>query len=107
MGLPAKTGKPVGNDFREGKKTLLLLHAYQKSTAGEKQFLEDYLGKEVSDTLDRVQSIIARTGALEAAKEEINKHLLNAQKALNSLKGNVLVIGQLRGLGTYLGNRDV
>jgi geranylgeranyl diphosphate synthase type I len=37
-------GKAVGSDIREGKRTTIVLHAFQNATATERQFLEDYLG---------------------------------------------------------------
>src|SRR5690606_37028703 len=48
LGEPEKTGKPVGHDFREGKKTLLLLHAYQSGSDDDKLFLQEHLGKKIS-----------------------------------------------------------
>ena len=62
-----KTGKAVGNDIREGKKTVLLQAAYRKASASEKEFLAQSCGNELlsSENVVRVQEIVKKTGALE------------------------------------------
>lgn len=65
-GDPSITGKPVGNDVREGKKTLLIQEAYKRASASERQILESACGQAISkDTLHLVQKIVKDTGSLK------------------------------------------
>ncbi len=108
FGSKEKTGKPVGHDFREGKKTLLLLYAYAEGTMTQKAFLESHLGKPISEKkLERIQKMIINTGALDNARSEITSHLLAAQSALYKMENNGEVVTVLRELGDYLGNRNL
>ncbi len=71
-------GKAVGNDVREGKKTLLMQYAYAHGTDDEKQFIEEVIGKPLSQTeLEKLQEIVTKTGSLEysqnMAKDEVQK----------------------------------
>jgi len=45
FGSEKQTGKPVGSDIREGKKTLLYLEVLRKARGGEKRALAAMLGK--------------------------------------------------------------
>lgn len=44
IGSESKLGKPVGNDLREGKRTLLIALAWERATAGERDQLSAVLG---------------------------------------------------------------
>lgn len=44
-GDPEKTGKPVGNDLREGKKTLYVSYVWQKANPTDRTRLESMLGR--------------------------------------------------------------
>lgn len=71
-------GKPVGNDIREGKKTLFVLKAYQTGSDATKALLDTHLGTEVPPKLMRtITEAISESGAeqatLEFAKSQINK----------------------------------
>lgn len=80
------TGKPVGNDVREGKKTLLLQVAYQRADYSDRSFLESVVGQEISpDELERVREIIHRTGSLEYSKQLSSYYIEQGIAALNIL----------------------
>lgn len=88
FGKTAETGKPVGNDFRESKKTLLIQRAYHSSkiSAAEKKFLEKVCGQKISASdLERAQSIIEKSGALPAAQNHAKKLIKQAHGALVNL----------------------
>lgn len=79
-------GKPVGNDYREGKKTLLVLHTYQNSTNEQKLFIENTLGKDIDQsTLLQVLKLMKETGALDHSNSIAHQHILKAKEALLSL----------------------
>ncbi len=99
FGDPDETGKPVGNDVREGKKTLLLQRAYQSANEADKAFLATVCGHELSDEeLIRVQDIVKETGSLaysqKLAQEYIEKGIA-ALSALDQNKEEVLVLTEL------------
>jgi geranylgeranyl diphosphate synthase type I len=65
-GEPKKTGKPVGNDLRRGKKTIIIAHALSKIKGKDRKFLLSIIGNERAtqtqinkavELLDKVQSI--------------------------------------------------
>ncbi|MCK4412322.1 MAG: polyprenyl synthetase family protein [Candidatus Eisenbacteria sp.] len=70
-------GKPVDSDVREGKKTLLMAHAYEASTAAQREVLARAHGNEAltADDLDEVRQIVRETGAL-ARSEALARELV-------------------------------
>lgn len=86
FGDPSITGKPVGNDLREGKKTLLLQEAYRRGSTDEQRLLERSSGQPVSaDTVVLVQKIMKDTGALEHSVAMAQHYVTIALEALESL----------------------
>lgn len=87
FGDPAITGKPVGNDVREGKKTLFVQYAYQAATPEEKQQLIALVGKHdiTSAEVAWVQDLVRRTGADQRVGEAITTLKNDAQEALQAL----------------------
>ncbi len=95
FGDPAKTGKPVGNDVREGKKTLLLQYAYQAATVDEKKFLTDVIGRDHTQTeLETVQNLVKKTGALSQSQELASHMVEDGIRAIaqyqNTIQGDLL-----------------
>lgn len=70
-----KTGKSVGADIREGKKTLLIFYALEHASAEEKEFLLSCLGDEnlSGEKLTRVREIIVNCGSLQYSEDRINE----------------------------------
>ncbi len=71
FGDTKKTGKPVGNDIREGKKTLLVQIAYKHATSEQKVILERSVGDAnlAPQDLALVQQIVKTTGSLEYSQK--------------------------------------
>lgn len=85
FGDPAETGKAVGNDVREGKKTLLLQRAYQLSNEDDRLFLSKVCGQVINDTeLARVQTIVEETGSLEYSKQLAQERVQRGKAELPS-----------------------
>ena len=85
FGDPAATGKPVGDDLREGKPTLLMAMAKSAATPSQLAVL-DAVGTEMDDeTVAEVQQVIIDTGALASLEEEISGLLQEALAALEGL----------------------
>ncbi len=85
FGDPAATGKPVGDDLREGKPTLLLAVARDAANAAQLQLL-DAVGSELDDeAVAQVQQVLVDTGAADQVNDEISKLLQQALDALEAL----------------------
>jgi geranylgeranyl diphosphate synthase type I len=84
FGDPSVTGKPTGDDLREGKHTLLTALAMQAADADQAQALRVGLGDRGLDD-DRVAelcAIILGTGALEQVERRISERTAEARTAL-------------------------
>ena len=85
FGDPAHTGKPVGDDLREGKPTLLMAMARAGATPAQLRVL-DSAGSDMDDeTVAAVQQVIVDTGALAGLESEIAALLDEALDALAAL----------------------
>ena len=85
FGDPAATGKPVGDDLREGKPTLLMAMARAAANPSQLRVL-DAVGTEMDDeTVAEVQRVIVDTGALSSLENEIAELLEEALDALEAL----------------------
>ncbi|MGC9444200.1 MAG: polyprenyl synthetase family protein [Candidatus Methanospirareceae archaeon] len=87
FGSEMKTGKPVGSDIREGKKTLLILHALEWCTDADKAVIFNALGNEVvtDEELEAVRAIVKETGSLEYSKERVREL---TEKAVATISGS-------------------
>jgi len=63
-------GKPVDSDIKEGKRTLLVVKAWERATPDQRKVLERTLGNRAAskDDVEAVREIIRSTGALEYVK---------------------------------------
>lgn len=75
FGEPAVTGKPAGDDIREGKRTLLLARAHDKADAEQRKVLERLVGKPDLDEagVSTVRQVLLDTGALDAVETVIGE----------------------------------
>lgn len=75
FGDPAQTGKPAGDDLREGKRTYLVAAALERAGPAERDLLADRLGDPALDDagVARLREIITRTGALERTEARIDE----------------------------------
>ena len=90
FGDPAQTGKPAGDDLREGKRTLLVAQALNSLEEGPHSnkeahdYLEARLGnRELSnEEIDRMREIIVSSGAQQNVEETIKQLSDRASSAL-------------------------
>ncbi|MBM3255484.1 MAG: hypothetical protein FJZ08_04210, partial [Candidatus Omnitrophica bacterium] len=82
------TGKPSLTDLQEGKKTLLVWHAWQNSSEKERSIIKRVFTKRLVDKKDllTMRRIIRDSGALDSTREEI-KTLANEAQNYNSASG--------------------
>ncbi|MBW7955960.1 polyprenyl synthetase family protein [Patescibacteria group bacterium] len=88
FGDPTETGKAVGNDIREGKKTLLLQRAYRSASAKDQAFLSEICGRDISEAeLHHAQQIITASGSLQYSQHLATQKV---ETALQSIEGLTL-----------------
>ena len=78
--------KPVGNDIREGKRTLMVVYALEKASKSQrKQILETLGNKDASpQKIQETIKLIDSLGAISYAKKLAEKYIKRAKKALAS-----------------------
>ncbi|HEX4629246.1 MAG TPA: polyprenyl synthetase family protein [Gemmatimonadales bacterium] len=84
FGDPAATGKPAGDDLREGKQTVLVALAAQQATDAQAKALRTGLGDPRLDEagVEELRAIITRTGALAEVEQRIGDLTRSALAAL-------------------------
>lgn len=87
FGETEKTGKPVGGDVREGKKTVLIIEAYRRADSKGKKILVSAVGNEKlsSEELHKLQKLVKESGALEYSLKMAEDHVNKAKRALKLL----------------------
>ncbi|NDZ95399.1 polyprenyl synthetase family protein [Streptomyces sp. SID6673] len=75
FGDPEVTGKPVVDDIREGKRTLLVVVASERANPVQRQQLDRHLGDPglTEDDLRTVREILADTGAVDFVEHRIEQ----------------------------------
>ncbi len=82
-------GKNVGDDLAEGKPTLPLINAIERSQGEEKHLLEEAITHASRDRLDAVLAIIEKTGSLAYTARVARQQAKLAQEALGVLPDSV------------------
>ena len=87
IGDEDKLGKPVGSDIKEGKRTLLITHAYAKSAPDQQAILSKILGKADAglQEIETVKNIIINSGSIEYVENLANNYIDKAKLALGDL----------------------
>ena len=85
FGDPALTGKPVGDDLREGKRTVLVALAWERADTQGRALLRSVLARPRAGDADiaRVTGLIEACGARAEHEEQIARHLRAAVAALD------------------------
>ncbi len=85
FGDPAQTGKPAGDDVREGKRTVLLAMAQSRATPAQAALIERRLGDpDLDDTgTAQIREIITGTGALAECESLIESKVAQSIGALS------------------------
>ncbi len=87
FGDPTVTGKPAGDDLREGKRTVLVAHALAAAAPADRRTLIDGLGDPSLGAAEvgRLQQMIIDTGARERVESMIDSLLADGLAALAAL----------------------
>jgi geranylgeranyl diphosphate synthase type I len=86
FGDPEQTGKPAGDDLREGKRTMLVAFARQNGTAAQQASLRRHLGDPRLDaaSVAELREVIVDTGALAEVERLIEALVAEAAAALDT-----------------------
>ncbi|MDI6917132.1 MAG: polyprenyl synthetase family protein [Thermoplasmatales archaeon] len=90
VGDPKRTGKPVGNDIRRGKKTLIVVHGLSHADEEDRKTLLNIVGKDdVSDEeVENAVEIVGKTNSIDYAKNMALGLVEKAKENLNVLPGS-------------------
>lgn len=107
FGDPEVTGKPAGDDLREGKRTEMIAHALLQAPTADRDFIQERLGADdlVGEEIDRMSGILDASGALRATEASIAELSARGFSALAELPVSEDVRNQLRSLGEAVINR--
>jgi len=86
FGDPSVTGKPAGDDLREGKHTLLTALAMEAATAEQAALLRRDLGDRDlgADDIVALRDVVVATGALDRVEQRIADGAARAEAALQT-----------------------
>ena len=84
FGDPSETGKPAGDDLREGKRTVLIAKALETASPSQASKIRRHLGDPHldADGVALLREILTETGALDAVEARISELTANAQAAI-------------------------
>ena len=88
FGDPLATGKPAGDDLREGKRTVLIAHALAGSDKAGRHLLEAGLGDPAldADAVGALRAVITASGAVDAVEADIVRLAGAARMALKATR---------------------
>jgi geranylgeranyl diphosphate synthase type I len=100
FGDEAVTGKPSGDDLREGKRTVLVAYAREAVPAGVRRTLDELIGDPSlsGDQIRSLQQTIIESGALARVEELISGFARTADRALAGAPLGTSAVGRLRDL---------
>ena len=108
FGAEQVTGKPVGDDLREGKPTPLMAMATERATPAQRAVLARVGDVTMSsDTVAEIQAAIVATGALDELESRIAALADEAVASLDSAPIDGAAKDELRLLAQYVSWRDV
>jgi geranylgeranyl diphosphate synthase type I len=87
FGDPAQTGKPAGDDVREGKRTVLAAIAREKATPAQARALDRLLGNPAIGEagVAEFRDLLTSTGALADCEAMISKYVAESLAATDTL----------------------
>ncbi len=107
FGDAARTGKPVGDDLREGKPTLLLAVAHERADGAQRDLLRQVGRRDLADhQMADLQALLVSTGALDEVEATIASLAEQAVGALDALDVEPGARHALRDLAAFVVARD-
>ena len=108
-GTEAQLGKPIGGDILEGKKSFLMLTAFDQADAPMRKRLQQLLADSQMAPQKKISEVIAiydSLGVREIAEREINAQFSKAMESLASLEAPAERVNPLRELAQSLLGRN-
>ncbi|UPM43756.1 polyprenyl synthetase family protein [Halocatena salina] len=102
-------GKAAGNDIREGKKTLMVIHAANNASPQEVARMENILWADENTTeeIETVVELLYETGSVDYAREKAQQLSNDARACLQQLDLDPNVADQLAAFTRFVIDRDV
>ncbi|MCR2763424.1 polyprenyl synthetase family protein [Microbacterium sp. zg.B48] len=100
FGDQAATGKPSGDDLREGKRTVLVAFARERLAPPARRIMDELIGDPDLDAaqIASLQRTILETGALDRVEDLIADYSRQAERALSGARLGNAAVGELRDL---------
>jgi geranylgeranyl diphosphate synthase type I len=108
FGDESETGKPSGDDLREGKRTVLIAYAREALPSGSRSVLDELIGDPTLDAeqIAALQRTIVDSGALERVEALIADFAHEADRALSGAPLGNAAVGELRDLARAATSRS-
>ncbi len=108
FGDPVTTGKPVGDDLRDGKPTLLASLAASRATGAAGRMMADRFGASDLDASEvaALQEVIETTGARREVETAVRFLIDTALEALDGLPLSAPAVVALREIADFVAGRD-
>ncbi len=100
FGDEAATGKPSGDDLREGKRTVLIAYAREALPTPARRIMDELVGDPTLDAeqIAALQRTIVETGALERVEQVIADYSRQGERALSGARLGNAAVSELREL---------
>ena len=107
FGDTSLTGKPVGEDLREGKPTMLWAIASERAGPAERRLMERVGAPELdADDVGALQELLVTSGARDEVESLIETLVVEAISALDNIRLTPESCVALRELASYASGRD-
>jgi geranylgeranyl diphosphate synthase type I len=107
FGESSVTGKPVGDDLREGKPTPLVAIATARATAADRELLNQLGSADLTASdVAELQALFVRTGAVDDVEVAIERLVVEARDALAAAPLTETARVWLDELAAYVAWRD-
>lgn len=85
VGDEEKLGKPIGSDIREGKRTIIVSHAFKNASEKQKQRLSKIIGNQEAseDEIMEVKNILIDLGSIDWTRNLAENYINDSLRYLN------------------------
>lgn len=100
FGDESETGKPSGDDLREGKRTVLIAYTREALPLPARHLIDELVGDPglLPDQIASLQRTIIDSGALDRVEALISDYAREAERALSGARLGNAAVGELRDL---------
>ncbi|RLF38403.1 MAG: polyprenyl synthetase family protein [Thermoplasmata archaeon] len=107
-GKEEEIGKRIGNDIRDGKKTIIIAHAVENLDDKGKRILQSVLGNRNAsdDDISRLVGLLKEAGSIDYAREKALFYSKLAAKELDKVEGKMEVLDDLKEIANYAATRE-